>query len=239
MNRLYRSSAALLVAALLAGCGAQTIGPVSATSVAAMSLRAQAVAPADPQVPALIAEFKSISGYDDAAMLKRTEIVNKLGQTDSDTAATFLQAEYEHLAAYPDAVRPTIEEKIIDALLTLDTYDAEQDEESLKVGPGQTLVQMESYYDAATRQARHKGFIHWVSTPFRWVGKGIKRFFQGLTGQKPKRSRGGGGRRPSPGGGSGNMPVSGPNGGGFGGGNYGGSGNGGYGGSGNSGGYPY
>lgn len=223
MSLLYRSSAALLVAAMLAGCGAQSMGPVSATAVSAMSLQAKAVVPVDPQVQTLITSYKAINGYDDAAMSKRESIVAQLGDSDSDLAANFLESEYDNLSSYPDAVRNVFEDKLVDALLALDTYDSEQDDAAISAGPGDSLVSMETYFDATTRRNRHKGFLHWVTSPFRWVGNGIKHFMAGLTGKRtPKRHRrpssGGGG---FPGGGSnypggGNYPGNGSYGGGYG-----------------------
>lgn len=185
MTRFYRASAALLVAAMLAGCGAKGLAPVSAQ---AKTLAAQAVMAVDPNVEKMIADFKAIQGYDDAAMNKRALLVNALGDSDSDLALQFLEDQYNHLGDYPANVRDGFEAKLGDALEALDTYDEELDEEAITEGPGSNLVQAEAYYDAMTRKKRHKGFIGWVSS-------GWKKFWAGLTGKKTKKKRH---RRPTP-----------------------------------------
>jgi hypothetical protein len=185
MTSLFRLSAAVLVATMLAGCGAQGLAPVAAQQ---KSLVAAATMSVDPNVEKMIKDFKAIAGYDDAAMAKRAILIATLGDSDSDLAMQFLEDQYNHLGDYPAAVRDSFEAKLGDALEALDTYDEEIDEEAIAKGPGTGLVQAEAYYDAMTRRKRHKGFVGWVSN-------GWKKFWAGLTGKKPRKKRH---RRPTP-----------------------------------------
>ncbi|MDB5098849.1 MAG: hypothetical protein JWM80_3270 [Cyanobacteria bacterium RYN_339] len=185
MTSLFRLSASVLVAAMLAGCGAQGLAPVAAQQ---KSLAVAATMSVDPGVEKLIADFKAIAGYDDQAMAKRATIIATLGESDSDLAMQFLEDQYNRLGEYPEAVRAGWETKLGDAMVSLDTYDEELDEEAISEGPGSNLVQAEAYYDAMTRRKRHKGFVGWVSN-------GWHKFWAGLTGKKLKKKRR---RRPTP-----------------------------------------
>ena len=240
MQAWYRPAAVLLLATLLAGCGAQTAVPLG-TPVAALatqSLMTEANAEAAPlsslgapdptafpdgdaQANQLIAQFQAIQGSDDAAMAQREKLVGQLGDTDSDVAVTFLENEEANLANYPDTARDAYEQTLLDALDALDSYSQPDDDPAIQAGPGSSDVTAMAYRQAKARKRRHKGMLYWSLHPVKAVGHMFKGFWQGLVG-KPKSHRT---RRPSNGGG------------GYG---NGGNGNGGYpGGSGNGGGGNY
>src|SRR3954463_10210642 len=102
MTSLFRLSAAVLVAAMMAGCGAQGLAPVAAQQ---KSLVAAATMSVDPQVEKTIADFKAITGYDDQAMAKRATLIAILGDSDSDLAMSFLEDQYNRIGEYPETVR--------------------------------------------------------------------------------------------------------------------------------------
>lgn len=185
-HRLHRASAALLLAAMLTGCGAQAIAPAGAASVQRVVSAASAAA---IDVDKLITEFKAIDGFEADAMKRRAAIVAQLGDTDDDRAMAFLQAEYENLGAYPDAVRPTFEMNLVAAIDALDTYDEMLDEPLIAAGPGAVgSLQEAAYLDAMARKKRKKGLGHWLTAPFRWVGNGL-RWLVGMKPKKPKKRR--------------------------------------------------
>lgn len=187
-HTLRRASAALLVAAMLAGCGSQGLAPqaTSATLIAAQKAFRAASAPASAvDVDKLIAEFKGIQGYDEAAMTRRVALMTQLADTDDDRAMAFLQAEYENLSAYPEAVRASFEPKLAEAIDALDTYDEALDEPVIAMGAGTTTAQAEDYAEAMARRKRHKGLLYWLGTPFRWIGNGLR----WLVGAKPKKKK--------------------------------------------------
>lgn len=186
MSILYRTTASVLLVALLAGCGAQGLAPAPAATQ--KSLVSAAMMSVDPNVQKLIADYNSINGFDESAMARRSAIVAALGESDSDLAMNFLQKEYDRLGSLPENVRATFETKLGDALTALDTYDPALDDAAIAAGPGTTLEQAETYYDAMTRSRRHKGFFAWLKT-------GLRNFWRGLTGRKPIKKRR---RRPTP-----------------------------------------
>lgn len=180
-TQLYRASAALLVAAMLAGCGAQAISPAG---TATLQRSAQAASAAAIDVDKLISEFKGLQGFDEEAMKRRAAIVAQLGDTDDDRAMAFLQAEYENLASYPEALRPAFEVKLVEAIDALDTYEEALDEPIIAAGPGTPgTMQAAAYMDALARRKRKKGLGYWLTAPFRWVGNGLR----WLVGMKPKK----------------------------------------------------
>ena len=181
-THLYRASAALVALAMLSGCGAQAI---SQAGTAAVQRQAQA-ASAAVDVDKLIADFKAVEGFDDAAMKRRAGIVAQLGDTDDDRAMAFLQAEYENLASYPEAVRPGFEARLVEAIDALDTYDEALDEALIAAGAGASgSIQEAAFLDAMARKKRKKGLGHWLTAPFRWVGNGLR----WLVGAKPAKKK--------------------------------------------------
>ena len=180
---LYRASAALLTAAMLAGCGAQasSLAGTPAIQRAVQAASAQAI-----DVDKLIADFQAVQGFDDEAMQRRSAIVAQLGDTDDDRAMAFLQAEYENLTAYPEAVRPALERRLVEAIEALDTYEEALDEPLIAAGAGAPgSLQEAAYLDAQARKKRKKGLAHWVTAPFRWIGNGLR----WLVGIKPKKKK--------------------------------------------------
>lgn len=191
-HHLFRASAALLAVAMLAGCGAQAISPAGAASI---QRNVQAASAAAVDVDKLIGEFKAIEGFEDAAMKRRAFLVLQLGDTDDDRAMAFLQAEYENLPSYPEAVRVGFEAKLVEAIDALDTYDEALDEPILAAGAGTVgSLQEAAYMDALARKKRKKGLGHWLTAPFRWVGNGLR----WLVGAKPKKKKKRRKPRPSP-----------------------------------------
>jgi hypothetical protein len=184
LTTLYRASAALVAAAMLAGCGAQAIAPTGASAALQRTIQAASAVAVD--VDELIAEFKALEGFGADAMKRRAAIVAQLGDSDDDEAMAFLQAEYENLAAYPEAVRPPFEMSLVTAIDALDTYDESLDEPIIAEGPGAAgSLQEAAYLDAMARKKRKKGLGYWLSAPFRWVGNGLR----WLVGAKPKKKK--------------------------------------------------
>ncbi|MEB3220457.1 MAG: hypothetical protein VKS61_00115 [Candidatus Sericytochromatia bacterium] len=177
-----RLTASLLLVALLSGCGAQGLAPARATAVASRVSRAAAAEAAE--VTRLIGSYKAIQGHDEAAMAKRAELLAKLADTDDDKAVALLQAEYTGLAQVPEAQRGALEAQLIDALDGLDTYDEALDEPVIAAGPGTTAEQQKAYADAMARKKRRKGLVYWLTSPFRWVGDGLKWLGDRLAGKK-------------------------------------------------------
>lgn len=118
MPRLSRLTAAVLVGAMLAGCGvnatpAKTAQAARTEAVAAQSAKETAAA-------RLIASYKGVKGQTAAATKQRLTLVDKLGETDSDAAATFLAYELERVDAEPEAVQDKLIPAIVSALAELD-----------------------------------------------------------------------------------------------------------------------
>ncbi len=186
-THLYRASAALLVAAMVTGCGAQAMSPAGTATI---HRSAQAASAAAIDVDKLIADFKAIQGFDEEAMKRRQAIVAQLGDTDDDRAMAFLQAEYENLASYPETVRPTFELKLVEAIDALDTYDEALDEALIAAGTGtKGSIQEAAFMDAMARRKRKKSLGYWLTAPFRWVGSGLRWLVGAKPKKKPKKRR--------------------------------------------------
>lgn len=185
MKSFFRLAGVLVVASVLAGCGAQANALATRASAPRQAESASAFALA-VDVDKLIADFKAIEGFEAPAMQRRAELVAMLGDTDDDRAVAFLQAEYENLAAYPEKLRPAFELQLVEAINALDTYEAALDEPLIAAGSGSTAIEAAAYRDALARKTRKKGIIHWVTTPFRWLGNGLKWL---ITGKKPTKKK--------------------------------------------------
>jgi hypothetical protein len=182
-----RLTASLLLVAVLSGCGAQGLTPARATAVAARVSRAAAAETA--HVTKLIADYKAIAGHDAAAMARRGEVLAQLGDTDDDKAVALVQAEYGKLSEVPESHRAAFEAQLIDTLDALDTYDAALDDAAIAAGPGATAEQQKAYADAMARKKRRKGLVYWLTSPFRWVGDGLKWLGDRLAGKKKSKRK--------------------------------------------------
>ncbi len=185
MQNVFRLAGALVAASILAGCGAQASSLAGRAPVQRTAQAATAYA-LEIDVDKLIADFKAIQGFDEAAMKERAKVAAMLGDTDDDRSLAFLQAEYENLTAYPEQVRPAFELVLAEAIDALDTYDAALDEPIITAGAGESLVEAAAYRDAMARKKRKKSILSWLTAPFRWVGNGLKWL---ITGKKPAKKK--------------------------------------------------
>ena len=119
MPRPSRLIAAVLVGAVLAGCGANATPAKTAQVARAEAVAAQAAAK-DASANRLIAAYKAVKGQTAAALKQRVGLIDKLGETDSDAAATFLAFELDRVDDQPEAVQDKLIPAIVSALAELD-----------------------------------------------------------------------------------------------------------------------
>lgn len=185
MQKHFRLAGALVVASILAGCGAQA-NALATRATVQRAAQAATVFALEIDVDKLIADFKAIKGFDEPAMKERAKFAAMLGDTDDDRSLAFLQAEYENLTAYPEAVRPAFEQVLAEAIDALDTYDAALDEPIIAAGSGESEVSAAAYRDALARKKRKKSIGSWLAKPFVWLGNGLKWL---ITGKKPAKKK--------------------------------------------------
>lgn len=180
MPRLTRLTAAVLVGAVLAGCGVNASPARTPQAVRNEVVSAQAAAK-DASATRLIASYKAVTGQTAAATKRRLELIDKLGETDSDAAAAFLAAELERVDAQPEAVQDKLLPAIVSALAELDEdavaprqHHETADGDDAVIGAGQT---------EAKRKRRR--FNVWDI---------IRSYFK----KKKKKTGGGGGTPPAP-----------------------------------------
>ncbi len=188
MRRLYRFSAGVLAVAVAAGCG------VTGIDEPARAVARQQASPmnvlADPvDVPGMIRAYTAVQGFDAEAMNKRTDLLAQLRDSDDDEAMAFVQAEFDRLQDAPDAVRNQLGEALLGAIDGLDTYDEAIDGPFIAAGAGTTAEQGQQYMESMARHRRRKGVIHFLTTPFRWVGNGFKAVWNGIRGKKKRKRR--------------------------------------------------
>lgn len=176
MPRLTRLTAAVLLGAMLAGCGANATPARTASTVRAEAVAAQA-ASKDAQAKKLIATYQDVKGQTAAAMKRRVELIDKIGETDSDAAAAFLASELERVDGQPEAVQDKLIPAIVSALAELDEYDTapRQHHES-----GEVVLNA----DGTEAKRRKRRFNVWDI---------IRSYFK-----KKKKKGGGGGAPPAP-----------------------------------------
>lgn len=188
MVRLKLQVCALLVASLLAGCGAPMMASMQATqNVQASSLAASK----NQQATSLINKFKAIKGYSRTAMALRARIVDELSDTDSDRAAEFLMAEHDHIKTqYPSASQRTFQKAVLDAMINLDAYDETSDRKAARsLGLSDVAANTEVEMSAQAHRSRHMGFIRWATEPLRWVDDAIRWFLGVVNGPHKKKPK--------------------------------------------------
>lgn len=199
MKALHQGAAALVLLATLAGCGAQTMGPMMPTGMNAAFAAQSAPSTGDVKAAALIANYEATTGADAAAIAKRAAIATDLGTTDSDTAANFLETQYDQAKALPSAERSGLQQSILEAMANLDTYDPTTDDAILAAGPGTSAQSTQTYLAAKKRKSRHSSFIRWATEPLHWLDEGIRWLYSTLNGGGAKHhKKGGGGSGPGP-----------------------------------------
>ncbi|MDB5097774.1 MAG: hypothetical protein JWM80_2195 [Cyanobacteria bacterium RYN_339] len=110
MSPWMKASSALVIAALLVGCGH---APVNVTPAIVAAAQAQS---SDLAVQKLIASVQAIKTFTPATNLDRIHLYEKLGRTDSDRATDFLLAELASWETWPDAVEDALEPSLLAAL---------------------------------------------------------------------------------------------------------------------------
>jgi hypothetical protein len=181
MPRLTRLTAAVLLGAVLAGCGSDATPARTGQAVRSEAVAAQA-ASKDAAAKRLIDSYKKVKGQTAAATKQRLAVIDKLGETDSDAAATFLLLELDRIDAEPEAVQDKLVPGVVAALAELD-----EDE----VAPKQKLELMTTSEaiaaSANTTEARRKRrrFNVWDI---------LRKHFK----KKKRKSGGGGGAPPAP-----------------------------------------
>jgi len=199
MKGLHQGAAALVLMATLAGCGAQSIGPALPMGTG-QAFAAQSATTGDVKAAALIASYEATTGTDATAIAKRAQIASQLGDTDSDTAAGFLENQYDQAKSLPSADRAPMQQSILQAMADLDTYDPSTDDALIAAGPGTTPASDTAYLAAKKRKSRHNGFIRWATEPLHWLDEGIRWLYTTLNGGPAKKHKksGGGGNGPAP-----------------------------------------
>jgi hypothetical protein len=119
MKRIMRSSQAILLLALLTGCGSKSVLPTSMTTGA---VAVQAVA-RDAQAKILIARSQALLGSPAQLQAERIHLYGQLGRTDSDLAADYLLSQLARWETWPDATWSALEAPMLAALKELAADD--------------------------------------------------------------------------------------------------------------------
>ncbi|HEY9722757.1 MAG TPA: hypothetical protein V6D47_12150 [Oscillatoriaceae cyanobacterium] len=188
MKGLHQGAAALVLMATLAGCGAQTIGPVMPLG-ATQAFAAQSANSGDVKAAALIANYEATTGTTATEIAERAQIASQLGNTDSDTAASFLENQYDQAKSLPSADRAPLQDSILNAMADLDTYDPTTDDALIAAGPGATPDSQTAYLAAKKRKSRHSAFIRWATEPLHWLDEGIRWLYSTLNGGPAKHKK--------------------------------------------------
>lgn len=145
MTSTSRFTALILLAAIVAGCG--TSNAPSRTAMAAKSngLTAEA-ASKDAQAAKLIATYQAVKGVSATTIRKRVDLIDKIGETDSDRGTAFLAEELERVDAEPEAAADKLVPAVVSAL-------AELDED---LTPVRSLKEGESVMDEVGTEAKRK-----------------------------------------------------------------------------------
>lgn len=124
MSPFTRVTAAVLLGAMLAGCGVDASTPrPTAAAARSEAIAAQAAASKDAQAKKLIASYQGVKGATAAAIKRRLALIDKIGETDSDAAAAFLAGELDRVDAEPEPVQDKLIPAIVSALAELDEVD--------------------------------------------------------------------------------------------------------------------